>query len=341
MTSPLGKFIRSATGTKIFLTRSIPDIGIDMLRSEGFSVKVWPYDRPMPVAEMIEEAKQSHVIVTLTTDPINNSFISSCSHLEMISQFGAGYDNIDIPAATKLGIPVSNTPGAMTDATADIAFGLMIAVARKFIYMHKTILNGEWSHFRPKANLGIELKDKTLGIFGLGRIGFAMASRCKGAYNMNVIYCNRNPNDDAEKLLSAKKVSFDELLSQSDVLSVHSVLSNETKNIFNKAAFVKMKASSIFINTARGGVHNETDLIEALKNNIIMGAGLDVTNPEPMQPDNALLSMENVCILPHIGSATVEARNEMSRMAAENIISYYKIGIIPFMVNPEVFKPGN
>ena len=338
MESQSGRHTRSISETKIFLTRSIPDIGIDMLRTEGFPVTVWPHDRPMPVAEMIEEAKQSHVLVTLTTDPIDSNFLSACSQLEMISQFGAGYDNIDIPAATKLGIPVGNTPGAMTEATADIAFGLMIAVARKFFYMHKTILKGEWSHFRPKANLGIELNNKTLGVFGLGRIGLAMAIRCRGAYNMNIIYCNRTPNVEAEKLLNAKRVSFDELLQQSDVLSVHSVLSNETKNIFNKAAFTKMKASSIFINTARGGVHNEKDIIDALNSGTIMGAGLDVTNPEPMKSDNPLLSMENVCILPHIGSATVEARNEMSRMAAENIISFYKNNTIPHLVNPEVFK---
>jgi len=155
---------------------------------------------------------------------------------------------------------------------------------------------------------------------------------------MNIIYCNRNVNAEAEKLFDAKRVSFDELLRQSDVISVHSVLSKETKEIFNKDAFSKMKSTSIFINTARGGVHNEQDLIQALTKGIIWGAGLDVTNPEPMKLDNPLLQMENVCILPHIGSATIEARNEMSRMAAENIISYYKNNTVPNIVNPEVLK---
>jgi len=256
----------------------------------------------------------------------------------MISQFAVGYDNIDVPLATKLGIPIGYAPGAMNDATADIAFGLMIAVARKFFYMHKGILKEEWTYFKPNANLGFELNNKTLGIFGLGRIGMAMARRCKGAYNMNIIYCNRKANPDAERLYGAKQVSFDELLQQSDVISVHSVMSKETKEIFNKHAFSKMKPTSIFINTARGGIHNEKDLIDALNNGIIWGAGLDVTNPEPMQPDNPLLEMENVCILPHIGSATIEARNEMSRMAAENIISYYKNNTVPNIVNPEVLK---
>jgi len=214
----------------------------------------------------------------------------------------------------------------------------MIAVSRKFFYMHKTIAKGEWSFFRPKANLGIELKNKTLGIFGLGRIGMEMAKRCKGAYDMNIIYTNRNPNEEAEKFLNAKKVSFDELLHQSDVVSVHCALSEETKGIFNKVAFAKMNPASIFINTSRGPVHNEEDLIEALNTKKIWGSGLDVTNPEPMKPDNSLLSMENVAILPHIGSATVEARNEMSRLAAVNIIEFYRGNKIPNQINPEVKK---
>ena len=155
---------------------------------------------------------------------------------------------------------------------------------------------------------------------------------------MNIIYCNRNANPDAERLYSAKQVSFDELLQKSDVISVHSVMSKETREIFNKDAFSKMRPGSIFINTARGGIHNEEDLIDALNKGTIWGAGLDVTNPEPMKTDNPLLGMENVCILPHIGSATIEARNEMSRMAAENIISYYNNGIVPNIVNPEVLK---
>ena len=329
---------RNTNEIRILITRSIPDIGIDLLRKEGFSLTIWPHDRPMPSNEMIEEGKKHHVIVTLTTDPVDSNFLNACSHLELISQFGAGYDNIDIPLATKLDIPVGNAPGAMTEATADIAFGLMIATSRKFFYMHKTIAKGEWTCFRPKANLGFELNNKTLGIFGLGRIGLAMARRCKGAYNMNIIYCNRKPNTEAEKMFNAKRVSFDELLQQSDIVSVHSVLSNETKEIFNKTAFAKMKPGSVFINASRGGIHNEPDLIDALNSGAIWGAGLDVTNPEPMKADNPLLSMENVCILPHIGSATVEARNKMSEMAAENVISFYKSNTIPHLVNPEVLN---
>ena len=323
---------------KVLVTRKIPSIGIEMLRNEGFPVTAWPLERPMTDQELIAESKKHNVILCVSADNIGADFINGCSHLEMISQFAVGYDNIDVPLATKLGIPIGYAPGAMNEATADIAFGLMIAVARKFFYMHKGILKREWTYFKPNANLGMEFNNKTIGIFGLGRIGLAMARRCRGAYNMNVIYNNRSVNAEAEKLFNAKRVSFDELLRQSDVISVHSVLSKDTKEIFNKDAFSKMKSTSIFINTARGGVHNELDLIEALNKGTIWGAGLDVTNPEPMQMDNPLLEMENVCILPHIGSATIEARNEMSRMAAENIISYYKDNTVPHIVNPEVLK---
>lgn len=309
-----------------------------MLRKEGFSVTAWSLDRPMTEEELTTETKKHNVILCVSADNIGTDFINTCSHLQMISQFAVGYDNIDVPLATKLGIPIGYAPGAMNEATADIAFGLMISVARKFFYMHKGILRGEWTYFKPNANLGFELNHKTLGIFGLGRIGLAMARRCKGAYNMDVIYCNRKANPVAERLYDAKLVSFDQLLEQSDVISVHSALNKETREIFNKNAFSKMKSSSIFINTARGGVHNEQDLIDALNKGTIWGAGLDVTNPEPMKPDNPLLEMENVCILPHIGSATIEARNEMSRIAAENIISYYKNNTVPNIVNPEVLK---
>ena len=323
---------------KIFLTRDIPSIGIELLKKEGYEVSAWLHDRPIPADELIKAAKKANAVICLGTDKINKEFLDECKHLDIISLLAVGYDNIDVMEATKLKIPLGYAPGAMSDATADIAFGLMIAVSRKFFYMHNKIGRGEWTHFRPKANLGIELKNKTLGIFGLGRIGMEMAKRCKGAYNMNILYTNRHPNKEAEELLSAQRVTFDELLGQSDVVSAHCALSAETKGIFNRSAFSKMKSTSIFINTARGPVHNERDLIDALKSGTIWGAGLDVTDPEPMKKDNPLLEMENVCILPHIGSATVEARNEMSRIAASNIIEFYRGNKILHMINPEIFN---
>ena len=323
---------------KVFVSSVLPQIGIDMLRKENFNVITWNDDSPIPRDVLIKNAKQCNALLCTLTAKIDAEFLDECSHLEIISQFGVGYDNINITEATKHGIPVGNTPGVLTDATADIAFGLMIAASRKMFFMHKKIEKDEWKHFTPVSNLGIELKHKTLGIFGLGRIGTEMAKRCKGAYEMNIIYYNRTRNLEAEKLLNAKYLSFNELLAQSDVLSVHSVLNEETKGIFNKAAFDRMKSTSIFINTSRGSVHNEEDLIAALNEGKIWGAGLDVTNPEPMKPDNPLLNMPSVAVLPHIGSATVEARNGMSRLAAENIIEFYKNGRIPNFVNPEMIK---
>ena len=230
------------------------------------------------------------------------------------------------------------TPDVLSEATADVAFLLMLAASRKAFHLHKTIARGEWTFFRPIANLGIELKNKTLGIFGLGRIGMEMAKRCKGAYQMNIIYCNRSRNAAAEELLLAQKVEFDELLGRSDVISVHNSLNEATKGIFDKAAFHKMKRTSIFINTARGVMHNEQDLINALNERVIWGAGLDVTNPEPMKPNNPLLSMENVAVLPHIGSATIEARNAMSCLSAENIIHGLRGIRLLNIVNPEIYN---
>ena len=323
---------------KILISRMFPEIGTELLRNAGFSVTTWNEDRPMTQDELIEKAKMHDALYCASTEKIDKKFFSECSHLDIISQYAVGYDNIDISEATRLGIPIGYTPDAMSEATADIAFGLMIATSRKMFYLYKKIINGEWSYFRPKANLGMELKNKTLGIYGLGRIGMKMAERCKGAYNMKILYHNRTRNLRAEQELQAAYVDFNSLLTKSDVISVHCSLSAETKGVFNKAAFSQMKPSSIFINTSRGLVHNELDLIEALKAEIIWGAGLDVTNPEPMQPDNQLLQMENVAILPHIGSATNEARAEMARLAANNIIGFYKNNRIPHIVNPEIMK---
>lgn len=321
---------------KILVSRQYPKAGIKLLEKENFHLTLWDKKRPMTQAELIHQARAHHALLCTVTDRIDENFLKQCRHLDIISQFAVGYDNIDIITATKLGIPVGFTPDAMSEATADIAFGLMIAVARKMFYLHKTIIKGQWGYFNPMGNLGIELKDKTLGIFGLGRIGVKMAQRCRNAYNMDIIYHNRTRNKAAEKLLNADYVEFDKLLLKSDILSVHCTLTSETKKVFNRSAFQKMKPSAIFINTARGPIHNEKDLTLAIKEGDILGAGLDVTDPEPMQEDNPLLGMENVCVLPHVGSGTIEARNQMSILAAMNIIEFYKNRKIPHIVNPDV-----
>lgn len=307
---------------KVLVSINIPEIGIELLRKEGLETTVWTHELPMNPAQLLEATLQHDILLSSSIYNLDSQFLTQNKHLKLISQYAAGYNNIDIETAVQLGIPVANTPNAMTDATADIAFALMLAVARKMFFMHQKILDDDWGPFRPKAHLGMELKGKTVGIFGMGRIGTAFAERCAGAYGMKVVYHNRAPNSGLEKKLKATFVSFDTLLRQSDVISVHCALTEETREKFNRYAFERMKSSALFINTARGGIHHEGDLITALENKTIWGAGLDVTNPEPMKADNPLLKMENVAVTPHIGSATIEARNEMARLAALNIIQF-------------------
>ena len=318
---------------KVLITLNIPEAGIDMLKNEGLKVEVWRHDQPMTPSELVEKCQDVQALLATGMDNINKKFLHKCTHLKIISQFGAGYDNIDVTEASKLGIAVGNAPDAMTDATADLAFTLMLAASRKICHLHKSIIADEWGFFKPRAHLGLELKGRTLGIFGMGRIGFEMAKRCHGAYNMKVIYCNRSINSKGEQDLGAGKVSFDELLEQSDILSVHCALNSETRGVFNAGAFQKMKKTALFINTSRGPVHQQIDLYEALVAGNIWGAGLDVTDPEPMKPGDPLLFLENVAITPHIGSATVQARDEMSRQAALNIIQYWRGDRVNNLVN--------
>ncbi|MEO8821465.1 MAG: D-glycerate dehydrogenase [Ginsengibacter sp.] len=322
---------------KVFITREIPETGLQKLKDAGIEMIEWEEKRILTQPELIKFCKECDALLSAGYNKIDAYFLNECSHLKVIALHSVGFDNVDIAEADRLKIPIGNTPGVLNGPTADIAFLLMLAASRKAFYLNEKIRKGEWKFFEPNANLGIELAGKTLGIFGLGNIGFEMAKRCIGAYNMKVIYHNRSHNEKAEKELNAELVSFEDLLKKSDVLSVHSNLSSETKGIFNKNTFEKMKPSSIFINTARGAIHNEDDLIYALRNEIIWGAGLDVTNPEPMQKDNPLLTMPTVAVLPHIGSATFETRNGMSEIAAENIIAGLNGRRLPFPVNPEIY----
>jgi len=323
---------------KVFCTRMIPEIGLQLLKEAGIEVLQWKEERELTPEELIENCKPCNAMISAGYNKIDASFLNACSHLKVIALHSVGFDNVDIAEATRLKIPIGNTPVVVSKATADTAFLLMLAVSRKAFFQHLRIINGEWKFFEPTANLGIELRGKTLGIYGLGKIGFEMAKLCAAAYDMKIIYHNRNHNTEAEKELNAQWVSFEELIKRSDVLSVHSNLSDETKGKFNQSVFEKMKPSAIFINTSRGSIHNEIDLINALQNRTIWGAGIDVTNPEPMKADNVLLKMPNVAVTPHIGTATVETRNAMALIAAENIIAGLNNLRIPFPVNPEVYE---
>jgi len=314
------------------------DSGLQYLRDAGISISEWTTKRDLTAEELIEHCKNAEALLSAGGNRIDKSFLHAAPHLKVISLHSAGYDNVDINAATAMKIPIGNTPGVLSDATADTAFLLILATSRKAFYMHKTIQKGGWGFFEPTVNLGIEIRGKTLGIFGLGKIGFELAKRCSSAFGMKIIYHNRSHHDEAEKELNASWVPFSELLERSDVLSVNTALTAETKGKFNKEVFACMKRTAIFINAARGAIHNESDLTEALEKGIIWGAGLDVTNPEPMWPNNPLLSMPNVCVLPHIGSATEETRSAMSLIAAKNIVAGLKGERLPFAVNPDVYK---
>lgn len=323
---------------KIFATRQLPDPVLKTLKTEGITVNLWEEKRELTKEEFIENAKDAEGLFVMGGFKITEEIIDALPNLKVISLMSVGYDNVDIKAATKRGIGVGHTPDVLSQATADTAFLLMLATSRKAFYHHKRILDGNWKFFDPMANVGIDIRNKTLGVFGLGNIGFEMAKLCKNAYGMNVIYHNRSNNEQAEKELGAKKVSFDELLEQSDIISVHANLTPETKEVFNASAFAKMKPNAIFVNAGRGGIHNETDLRVALENETIWGAGLDVTNPEPMDKDNPLLGMPNVSVLPHIGSAVKETREAMLELATRNILAGLKREKLPACVNPEVYN---
>ena len=320
---------------KVFITRELPPEGLKLLQGTGWELSFWLEKRELTPEELNAGYKGCDALLSAGMNKLGKDFFAANPSLKVVSLHSVGFDNVDREAATAAGIPVGNTPGVLSEATADTA--LLLAVARRAFDLHKSIKRGEWRFFEPMGKLGFDIEGKTLGIFGLGSIGYELARRCRSAFGMKIIYHNRSRNEKAERELGAVYVSFDELLAGSDVLSVHTALTPETKGTFDAKAFARMKPGAVFINTARGGIHNETDLIEALEKNIIWGAGLDVTNPEPMRPDNPLLEMPTVAVLPHIGSGTIETRNGMALLAANNIISGLKGERIPHCINPEVY----
>ncbi|RQO67227.1 D-glycerate dehydrogenase [Pedobacter sp. KBW01] len=321
---------------KVFISGNIAPVGLKQLEENGITITQWKENRQITAEELIEACKDHDALISVGPNKLNAAFLNACSHLKVIALHSVGFDQVDVAAAKRLNIPIGNTPGVLSAATADTAFLLMLAVSRKAFFSCQKIIRGEWKNYEPSPELGIELNGKTLGIFGLGKIGLEMAKKCAAAYHMEVIYHNRSQNTEAEQEIGAKYVSFEELLAKSDVLSVHTALTPETKGKFTFDVFSQMKSNAIFINTARGGIHNETDLIRALKEKVIWGAGLDVTNPEPMDKTNPLLSMENVAVLPHIGSATEETRAAMAKIIVQNIVAGLKGEQLPFEVRGEM-----
>ncbi|WP_160137596.1 2-hydroxyacid dehydrogenase [Chryseobacterium sp. c4a] len=324
---------------KVFINKRIPEIGIKMLEEAGLEVTL-PESENLIYEEWLKYCKNTDTILSIGGDfKYDKAFFDACPNIQAIALYSVGFDHVDIKEANRRNIPIGNTPDVLSRATSDVAFLLMQSVARRASYNFQKVKDGNWGDFDPLHALGQELYGKTLGVFGLGRIGFQMAEKCRKAFDMEIIYHNRHRHEDAERELGATYVSFDELVRNSDVLSVHANFTPEHKDLFNKSVFEKMSPNAIFINTARGGFHQEQDLYHALAEEKIWGAGLDVTNPEPMSAENPLLELSNVCVLPHIGSATIEARNGMARLAAENIIAFSNGEMMPNCANPEVYSP--
>lgn len=321
---------------KVFINKRIPEIGINMLENEGMEVVI-PDNDLLSHEEWLSYCKNADAILNVGNHSFDKDFFDQCPNVKVIALYSVGFDHVDIKEANLRKIPIGNTPDVLSNATSDVAFLLMQSVARRASYNFQKVKEGNWGDFDPLHALGQELYGKTMGIFGLGRIGFEMAKKSLKAFDMNIIYHNRNHNEEAEKELNAKYVSFDELVEQSDVLSIHANFVPEQKDLFDRSVFERMKPNAIFINTARGGFHKQSDLYEALVAREIWGAGLDVTNPEPILKDDPILELSNVCVFPHIGSATIEARNGMAKLAAENIIAFSKGERMIHCVNPEVY----
>jgi glyoxylate reductase len=320
---------------KIFVTRKIPEPGLEILRKEH-EVVVFPHDRVPTKKEIIDGLKGKDGLLCLLSDPIDEEVVNSEPNLKMIASYAVGYDNIDVNAATKRGIPVSNTPGVLTDATSEMAWALLFSAARRIVEADKFTRAGKFIGWGPMLMLGQDVANKTLGVVGAGRIGTAFALKSKG-FNMKILYVSGHPNKTLEQELNAKKVSLNDLLKESDFISLHIPLTEATHHLIGEKELQMMKKTAVLINTSRGPVVDEKALVKALKEKWIFGAGLDVYEHEPKVTDE-LKTLDNVVLQPHSASATVDSRTKMAIIAAENIIAGLKGDIPPNCVNKEVFK---
>lgn len=317
---------------KVFITYAIPEKGIEMLK-EKFEVDVYDGEDFLTKEELIQRSKYADAIITQLRDPIDAEFINALERAKIIANYAVGYNNIDVETATKKGIYVTHTPGVLTEATADIAFALILAVARRIVEADKFVREGKFVGWKPKLFLGYDLYGKTLGIIGMGRIGQAVARRALG-FGMRIVYFNRHRlPEEIERQYNAEYVDLDSLIETSDFISIHTPLTKETYHLIDANRIAKMKSNAILINTARGPVVDEKALYEALKERKIAGAGFDVYENEP-QLTPGLEKLDNVVLLPHIGSATYETRDRMSEMVALNVI-YALEGKIPPNLVPE------
>ena len=302
----------------IFITRKLPEAVIEVIQ-EQYQVKMWDYeDVQVPREMLLNEAKTADALLTMLSDSIDETVLSAGNQLKVVANLAVGFDNIDLDTATKRGIAVCNTPDVLTDTTADLAFALLMATARRVVEAAEFVKKNEWKSWSPLLLAGHDVHHKTIGIFGMGKIGETVAKRATG-FDMEILYHNRTRKPEAEKELGAVYCSFDELVEKSDFIVCLTPLTNETRNMFTRETFKKMKKTAIFINVGRGPVVDEVALYEALLAKDIAGAGLDVFVKEPISAEHPLLSLSNVVALPHIGSSSFETRVMMMKLCIDNI----------------------
>lgn len=319
---------------KIFITRLIPDLGLNLVKEHFPTPEVWTHDLPPTREQLLEKVRGVDGLLCLLTERIDAELMDAIgSQVKVISSMSVGVDHVDLVEATRRGIPIGNTPGVLTDATADQAFALLLAASRRITEAERYVRSGKWVTWSPSLLLGADLVGSTLGIIGFGRIGQAVAKRAQG-FDMRVIY--HDPT--AEPAYNAEHVDLDTLLRESDFVSIHVPLTKNTHHLVNVDFLSKMKPNAVLVNTARGGVLDQTALYEALKSNRIFAAALDVTDPEPLPMDSPLLELENCLIVPHLGSASKRTRDQMSLLAAQNLIAGLNGERLRHCANPDVYK---
>ncbi|MCX6030769.1 MAG: D-glycerate dehydrogenase [Chloroflexi bacterium] len=322
---------------RVFVTRIIPEAGLALVR-DFCDADVWQGELPPPRDVLLARVKHVDGLLSLLTDRVDAELMEVAGpQLKVISNYAVGFDNIAVAEATRRGIPVGNTPGVLTDTTADFAFALLMAAARRVAEGDRFTRAGRWQTWGPMLLLGQDITGATLGIVGFGRIGKELARRAQG-FRMRILYYDPVCQDDPEaSRLGAQCVDFDTLLRESDFVSLHVPLTPTTRHLINAEALGKMKRTAILINTARGPVVDHAALYAALRDGVIGAAALDVTEPEPIPPDSPLLALENVLIVPHIASASVATRGKMARMAADNLIAGLRGERLPNCVNLEAY----
>jgi len=325
---------------RVFVTRTLPGTALERLAREH-DVDLWPGDLPPPYGDLVARARHADALICLLTDRIDRALIEQATRLRVISNVAVGFDNIDVAAATARRIPVGNTPDVLTEATADLAFALILACARRIVEADRYVREGRWRTWDPSLLLGMELHGATLGIVGYGKIGRAVARRAAG-FGMRVIYATSRPADvsadPARGAVQPQPAGLDALLRESDIVSLHVPLTDATRHLIGAPELRAMKPSAILINTARGAVVDQPALARALREGWIAAAGVDVTEVEPVPPGDPLLDAPNLTILPHIGSATTHTRARMAGMAVDNALAGLRGERLPHCVNPDVYE---